>query len=73
MAERDSQSPEEFLRMPAVRRLTGLSSSSIYRLIAEGSFPRPFHPSPRTSLWRRSEILDHIERSRVEQPERGAA
>ena len=29
-----------FLRLPEVKRLTALSKSSIYRLMAEGAFPR---------------------------------
>jgi predicted DNA-binding transcriptional regulator AlpA len=33
--------PFRFLRMPEVRRLTGLSRSSLYRLCAEKRFPAP--------------------------------
>jgi predicted DNA-binding transcriptional regulator AlpA len=30
-----------FLKLPEVRRITGLSRSSLYRKIADGKFPRP--------------------------------
>lgn len=35
------------LRLPQVMALTGLSRSSIYKYIADRSFPRPFRLGPR--------------------------
>lgn len=35
------------LRLPAVKARTGLSRSSIYKFIAEGSFPKPVRLGPR--------------------------
>ena len=45
-----------FLRIQAVIRVTGLSRSTLYRLIADESFPRPVRLGPRAVAWRRSDI-----------------
>ncbi len=39
------------LRLPDVRRKTGLSRSAIYRLVATGDFPKPVRPSKATTAW----------------------
>ena len=33
--------PARFLRLPEVRQLMGISTSSLYRMMAAGEFPRP--------------------------------
>ena len=45
-----------FLRLQAVIRVTGLSRSTLYRLIADKRFPRPVRLGPRAVAWRRSDI-----------------
>lgn len=45
-----------FLRMPAVRQMTGLGRSTIYRLIAAREFPVPVQLSSRAVGWRLSEL-----------------
>ena len=45
-----------FLRIQAVIHITGLSRSTLYRLIADDSFPRPVRLGPRAVAWRRSDI-----------------
>ncbi len=45
-----------FLRIQAVIRVTGLSRSTLYRLIADETFPRPVKLGPRAVAWRRSDI-----------------
>lgn len=45
-----------FLRVRAVIRVTGLSRSTLYRLIADGQFPRPVRLGPRAVAWRRSDV-----------------
>lgn len=45
-----------FLRLRVVIRITGLSRSTLYRLIADESFPRPVRLGPRAVAWRRSDI-----------------
>jgi prophage regulatory protein len=50
---------ESLLPMAEVRRRVGLSSSMIYRLVAEGRFPRPGKYGTR-SLWVESEVSSWI-------------
>ena len=45
-----------FLRLQAVIRVTGLSRSTLYRLIADKRFPRPVRLGPRAVAWRHSDI-----------------
>ncbi len=56
------------LRLPLVKSRTGLSRSSIYLGIAQGTFPKQISLGKRTVGWVESEIeawvSDQIERSR---------
>ena len=42
----------KLLRLRQVLELTGLSRSSIYRLIGESAFPEPIRLGPRAVAWR---------------------
>lgn len=53
------------LRLPSVKILTGLSRSTIYLRISEGSFPKPISLGPRAVGWLDSDIRDWIQ-SRVD-------
>ena len=44
------------LRLPAVMHVTGLSRSTLYRLIAGEQFPRPVRLGLRAVAWRRSDV-----------------
>jgi prophage regulatory protein len=46
------------IRLPEVRRLVGLSHSSIYRLVSQGRFPVPLKISERAVRWRYADILE---------------
>lgn len=52
------------LRLPDVRRRTGLSRSTIYSLAARGDFPAPIRISTRVSGWLALEVDAWI-RSRI--------
>ena len=58
----------EILRLPAVRARTGLSRSTIYQRVREGTFPRPINLGKRAVGWVEGEITAHlaelVERSR---------
>ncbi len=41
----------QFLRIGDVCKLTTLSKSYIYRLQAEGQFPKSFQLAPKVSVW----------------------
>jgi prophage regulatory protein len=49
--------PQRFLvRLPIVIKLTGLGRSTIYRLVADGTFPLPVPLGPRAIAWRWSDL-----------------
>ncbi len=52
---------DRILRLKAVLDKTGLSRSSLYRKIAEGSFPRQLKISVQSSGWRESAVDRWIE------------
>ena len=47
---------DRLLRRDEVERWTGLSTSSIYRKISEGTFPQPIKVGDRAVRWYESEI-----------------
>jgi prophage regulatory protein len=50
----------KFLRLPQVKQSTGLSKSSIYARIAEGTFPKQIPLGPRLVVWVESDIQKWI-------------
>ncbi len=48
------------LRLPTVKARTGLSRSTIYLRIAEGSFPSPVSLGDRAVGWIESEVNDWL-------------
>ena len=55
-AHADDNDTVEFLRITSVIRRIGLGRSTIYRLIAEQSFPAPVKLAGRAVGWRRSDL-----------------
>ena len=55
-AHADDNDTVEFLRITSVMRRIGLGRSTIYRLIAEQSFPAPVKLAGRAVGWRRSDL-----------------
>ncbi len=54
---RQVQSIDRFLRLREVLLVTGLTRSSVYRMIATNDFPRPVHLAARAVAWPESEIV----------------
>jgi prophage regulatory protein len=50
----------KFLRLPQVKATTGLSKSSIYARISEGTFPKQIPLGPRLVVWVESDIQNWI-------------
>lgn len=48
--------PDRILRLPAVLDRTGLSHSTLYRTIQEGTFPKQIALGVRTAGWRESSV-----------------
>lgn len=46
----------QFLRVDDVCQQVGLAKSTVYKLVADGEFPPPIHPTPRTSAWISEEV-----------------
>lgn len=51
----------QIIRIAAVRQATGLSKSTLYRLIAAGDFPSAVHLSPRCRGWSGSDVQSWID------------
>jgi len=49
------------LRLPSVRQLTCLSTSTLYAMMARGDFPRPVRLGKRAVGWRESDLQDWLE------------
>tara|TARA_B110000438_G_C15310617_1_gene435199 strand:- start:89 stop:271 length:183 start_codon:yes stop_codon:yes gene_type:complete len=49
-----------YLNLKQVKEITQLSTATIYRLIAQGKFPKQFKLTERTSRWMGSEIEGFI-------------
>ena len=50
--------PNALLRLKDVSRLVGLSRSTIYARVSDGSFPRPLRVSERSVQWRMQDLLE---------------
>ena len=50
----------KLLRLPQVKATTGLSKSSIYSRISEGTFPKQIPLGPRLVVWVESDIQNWI-------------
>ena len=51
----------KILRRKDVETMIGLSRSTIYKLMSQGTFPKAIHLGPRTVGWRMSDIEDWID------------
>ena len=52
---------DRLLRRRQVEAMTGLSRSSIYRLMQDGEFPRPLRVGSNAVRWRLSDIIRWME------------
>lgn len=75
MAKQDqTHSIPTILRRREVERRTGLSRSSIYALVADGSFPEPIKLSKHAVGWIETEINSWLDgRIRASRPEQAGA
>ena len=62
--------PTTLLRLPEVLRRTGFGRSTLYKLVADGGFPKPLKLSVRASAWVESEVEGFIQ-SRIAQSREG--
>ena len=57
---RTSKTYDRLIRLQEVKLRTGLGRSSIYRKMADGSFPQPVNIGERAVAWRESDIEQWI-------------
>ena len=50
------ESMPQLLRLPAVLWATGLARSTVYRMVAEHTFPAPVRLAKRAVGWRRDDV-----------------
>lgn len=55
-----TEAVDRIIRLPAVLKATGLSRSTLYRKIAQGTFPKQIAISERCAGWRKSAVNDWI-------------
>ncbi len=60
------------LRLPAVKTRTGLSRSTIYLRVSQGTFPKPVSLGGRAVGWMEAEIQEWLQR-RIEASRKAAA
>jgi len=60
MIHAKSVTSHKLLRLPDVKLITGLSKSTIYARIAEGTFPKQVPLGPRLVVWVESDIQNWI-------------
>lgn len=62
----------EFIRLPKVLALVGLSQSTIYDMASAGRFPKPVKLGERAVAWVKSEVLqwsmERVSAARGDQP-----
>ena len=51
---------EPMLRRRSVEQMTGLSKSTLYRLIKQGNFPPPLRLTTKAVRWRREEVNEWL-------------
>lgn len=54
------------LRIADVKKMTGLSHMTIYRLIKKNEFPSPVKLTVKTSVWPESEVRQFIKKRMAE-------
>jgi len=54
---------DDFIQAAAVSEMTGMSAGALAQLRYTGAGPRYYKPTPKTVLYRRSEVIAWIEAS----------
>jgi prophage regulatory protein len=52
--------PDMLVDIRVVGLIVGYKTSTIYREVSEGKFPKPLHLSARCTRWRAGDVLDHV-------------
>jgi len=52
---------ERYLRLPQVLEIVPVCPATIWNWAKAGKFPQPIKLGPRTTAWKESEVLAHVE------------
>lgn len=52
----------KYMRVKQIAATVGVSQSTIWRWVQAGTLPKPLHLTPRTSVWRSTDVEDAIEK-----------
>lgn len=52
---------DRLVRLPEVKGMTSCGKSTIYKMIAEGSFPKPVRLGTRTVAWPETAVLQWVQ------------
>lgn len=55
--ETESLPNDAMLRLPAVLAIVPVSRSTLWSWVKNGSFPHPLKLGPRTTAWRRTDVI----------------
>lgn len=58
----ERESMQRILRLPAVLQATGLGRSTVYRMMAEHTFPAPIKLNKRAVGWRHGDVCEWTKR-----------
>ena len=65
--------PIEFLRQAQILgKITPIGSSTLWRWVAEGKFPKPVKLSGKVTAWRASDVQEWVDRQGAAASERAA-
>lgn len=56
-----NHNPTTILRLPSVLQITGLSRSTIYAMMAEGTFPKPIKLGKRAVGWKDADVAAWVD------------
>jgi prophage regulatory protein len=57
MSNTQDKQPIEFIRLPEVKKLTSLSTATIYRMAVSGKFPKQVKIGDSAVAWVKAEVL----------------
>jgi prophage regulatory protein len=60
MSDKIQNTVHQIIKLPSVINITGISRTSIYNRIEEGTFPKQINLGERSVGWVKSEILEWI-------------
>jgi prophage regulatory protein len=70
MSDKIQNTEHQIIKLPSVINIAGLSRTSIYNRIEEGTFPKQISLGERSVGWIKSEILEWIDSRIKERDER---